>query len=210
MQQIQLHQPEGLAERQMEIEALLADAAVIGNQNRFRDLAREYAEIKPVVACFNEYRKMQDQISPAKEMQKDPDKSLRELATEELHHAQERTGLLELELQRLLLPQDPADNSNIFLEIRAGTGGAEAAVFAANLMRMYTRYAEQQGWKIEVLSPSQSDLSGYKEVIMRVIGTGAYSKLKFESGVHRVQRVPETEAQGRIHTSACTVAVMPE
>jgi peptide chain release factor 1 len=201
---------ESLTERQMEIEALLADATVINNQKRFRDLSREYAEIKPVVACFNEYRKMQEQITSAKEMQKDPDKSLREFAAEELQHAQERSGQMELELQRLLLPKDPADNSNIFLEIRAGTGGEEAALFAANLMRMYTRYAEQQGWKVEVLSASQSDLSGYREVIMRVIGTGAYSKLKFESGAHRVQRVPETEAQGRIHTSACTVAVMPE
>ena len=194
----------------MEIEALLADASVIGSQKRFRDLSREYAEIRPVVTCFNEYRITQEQINSAKEMLKDPDKAMREMAAEELQHAQEHTGRLELELQRLLLPRDPADASNIFLEIRAGTGGEEAALFAANLMRMYTRYAEKQGWKVEVLSASQSDLSGYREIIMRVIGAGAYSKLKFESGAHRVQRVPATEAQGRIHTSACTVAVMPE
>jgi len=194
----------------MEIEALLADAAVITNQKRFRELSREYAEISPVVACFDEYQQTADRIHSAREMLKDPDKSLHELAVEELTEGEARSGRLEMEMQTLLLPRDPADNSNIFLEIRAGTGGEEAALFAATLMRMYTRYAEQQGWKVEVLSASQSDLSGYKEVIMRVIGTGAYSKLKFESGAHRVQRVPTTEAQGRIHTSACTVAVLPE
>ena len=210
MKESLLKKLESLLERHMEIEALLADASIINNQKRFRDLSREYAEIRPVVNCFNEYRKTMEVISSAKEMLQDPDKSLRDLASEELRHAQERSGQLELELQKLLLPQDPADNSNIFLEIRAGTGGEEAALFAANLMRMYARYAELHGWKVEVLSASQSDLSGYKEVIMRVIGGGAYSKLKFESGAHRVQRVPATEAQGRIHTSACTVAVMPE
>jgi len=201
---------ESLQERRMEIEALLADASVISNQKRFRELSREYAEISPVVACFNEYQQTSHRIHSAQEMLKDPDKSLYELAAEELAEGEARSGRLEMDMQKLLLPRDPADNSNTFLEIRAGTGGEEAALFAAVLMRMYTRYAEQQGWKVEVLSASQSDLSGYREVILRVIGTGAYSKLKFESGAHRVQRVPATEAQGRIHTSACTVAVMPE
>ena len=199
-----------LAERRTEIEALLADAGVIANQKRFRELSREYAELGPVVACFHEYVKTAAAISSARELMQDPDQSLRELATEDLHLAQERSGQLEQELQKLLLPRDPADDSNIFLEIRAGTGGEEAALFAADLMRMYTRYAEGRGWKVEVLSVSYSDLSGYREIILRIIGAGAYSRLKFESGAHRVQRVPETEAQGRIHTSACTVAVMPE
>lgn len=201
---------EKLSERQEELHALLSDPSVIGDQNRFREFNKELAEVTPVVNCFNDYLKNKDNLLSAREMMKDDDLEIRELATQELAEAEKNTDLLELELQKLLLPKDPADNSNIFLEIRAGTGGEEAALFSADLMRMYTRYAELQNWKIEILSTAESDLDGYKEVIMRIIGEGAYSRLKFESGAHRVQRVPETESQGRIHTSACTVAVLPE
>ena len=199
-----------LTERVQELDALLADPATINDQKRFRELSREYSEIRPVVMCYRDYLKNLDTINTSREMMNDTDKSLRELAAEELYKAEDDSEKMEMELQRLLLPKDPADDSNLFLEIRAGTGGEEAALFAGNLMRMYMRYAELKGWKIEILSASESDLSGYREVIMRVIGSGAYSRLKFESGAHRVQRVPETEAQGRIHTSACTVAVLPE
>ena len=199
-----------LNERMQELDMLLSDPTVINDQKEFRELSREYAEIRPVVNAYKEYQKNQKNITSAREMQNDPDRSLRELAVEELGAAEQKKSDLEQELQVLLLPRDPADDSNIYLEIRAGTGGEEAALFAANLMRMYTRYAENRGWKIEIMSASESDLEGYREIIMRIIGDGAYSRLKFESGAHRVQRVPETEAQGRIHTSACTVAVLPE
>jgi peptide chain release factor 1 len=201
---------ENLLDRQEELDGLLSDPENINNQNKFRELSQEYAEIRPIVSCFNEYRKTTEEIENAKEMLKDNDKEMQELATEELKQAEEKYEQLDSELQVLLLPKDPADNNNIFLEIRAGTGGEEAALFAGSLMRMYTRYAENRGWKIEHISAAESDLEGYKEVIMRVVGEGAYSRLKFESGAHRVQRVPETESQGRIHTSACTVAVLPE
>jgi peptide chain release factor 1 len=163
-----------------------------------------------VVACFNQYQDNQRTMENAKEMLADQDLELRALAAEELKEAQVRNDELERELMMLLLPKDPADSSNIFLELRAGTGGEEAALFAADLLRMYTRYVELQGWNMEILSSSRAEAGGYKEVIARVVGQGAYSRLKFESGVHRVQRVPETESQGRIHTSACTVAVLPE
>ena len=201
---------EHLSDRMQEIEGLLADPAVIGNQNRFRDLSREYAEIKPIVENYVQYHNTLASIESAREMAADSDRGIREMAEEELATAQERAAELEHELQLLLLPRDPADSGNVFLEIRAGTGGDEAALFAADLMRMYLHYAEKRGWKTEVISSAESELGGYKEVIMRVIGDGAYSRLKFESGAHRVQRVPETESQGRIHTSACTVAVLPE
>ncbi len=202
---------ESLAERMQELDALLADPSTISNQEKFRNLSREYAELRPVVTCFSDYRKNQDDIFSARNMLNEADRDLRQLAEEELQHAQQKNEELELELQRLLLPKDPADQSNIYLEIRAGTGGEEAALFAGVLMRMYSKYSEARGWKIEVMSSSPGDLAGsFREVIMRVIGEGAYSRLKFESGAHRVQRVPETESQGRIHTSACTVAVMPE
>jgi peptide chain release factor 1 len=201
---------ENLSERLQELDGLLADPSIINDQNRFRALSKEHAEVRPVVSCFNEYRINQEHIKSAKEMLKDADKEIRELAVDELKQAEDSNERLETELQRLLLPKDPAENNNIFLEIRAGTGGEEAALFASDLMRMYTRYAELRNWKIEILSSTPSELAGYKEIIMRVIGDGAYSKLKFESGAHRVQRVPETESQGRIHTSACTVAVLPE
>ena len=201
---------EHLAERQLELHALLADPGVIAHQNHFREFSKELAEINPVVGCFNKYRKKLDTIESAHEMQKDADKEMRDLADEEIQMAEAEITLLEVELQKLLLPKDPNDNSNIFLEIRAGTGGEEAALFSGVLMRMYTRYAELRRWSIEILSFTPSDLDGYREIIMRIIGTGAYSRMKFESGAHRVQRVPETESQGRIHTSACTVAVLPE
>jgi peptide chain release factor 1 len=205
-----LHKLDNLSERMQELEALLSDPAVINNQNKFREYAKEHAGIKPVVASFMNYTNNQETITSAKEMMKDGDREFRELAQEELKTAEVENESLEKELQMLLLPRDPADDSNIFLEIRAGTGGEEAALFSATLMKMYTRYAELRGWQIEIMSQTLSDLSGYREVIMRIIGDGAYSRLKFESGAHRVQRVPETESQGRIHTSACTVAVMPE
>jgi peptide chain release factor 1 len=201
---------EYLSDRLQEIEALLADPSVINDQNRFRDLSKEHAEVRPVVDCFKNYRNNLENIDSAKEILKDTDKEIRELAADELKQAEDNSEKYELELQRLLLPTDPNDSNNIFLEIRAGTGGEEAALFAGDLMRMYTKYAELLGWKIEVLSSTPSDLDGYKEIIMRIEGAGAYSRLKFESGAHRVQRVPETESQGRIHTSACTVAILPE
>ena len=201
---------EKLLERQDELEGLLADPEVINNQNKFRELSQEYSEIKPIVVCFNKYTEITKQVKNSNEMLKESDKEIQKLAAEELKKLELESELLENELQFLLLPKDPNDKSNLFLEIRAGTGGEEAALFAGDLMRMYSRYAEFKKWKIEYISVSESDLEGYKEVIMRIIGDGAYSRLKFESGAHRVQRVPETESQGRIHTSACTVAVLPE
>ncbi len=201
---------EQLTERLQEIEGLLAEPAVIGDQNRFRELSREYAEIKPIVGCYGQYQNAQAAIISAQEMAQDGDREIRELAEEELHAAQAKAGELEHELQLLLLPRDPADDGNVFLEIRAGTGGDEAALFVGDLMSMYLNYAEQRGWQTEIISTAASEIGGYKEVIIRIIGQGAYSRLKFESGAHRVQRVPETESQGRIHTSACTVAVLPE
>lgn len=199
---------ENLSERLQEISALLADPDTIADQNRFRALSQEYAELNPVIACFDRYRQTLADMETAEEMLADPD--MREMAEDELRSAKQKTEALETELQQLLLPRDPNDDKNIYLEVRAGTGGDEAAIFAGDLFRMYSRYAEQQGWQVEVMSESEGEHGGYKEIISRVIGRGAYSKLKFESGAHRVQRVPETESQGRIHTSACTVAVMPE
>ena len=201
---------ENLVDRLDEINALLADPGVIGNQNKFRALSQEYAQVNPVVSVFKRYQETLADIDEAQALLNDGDGEMREMAEEELKAATERKQALEEELQVLMLPRDPNDDKNIFLEIRAGTGGDEAAIFAGDLFRMYSRYAEQQGWKLEVLSESEGEHGGYKEIIARVAGDGAYSKLKFESGAHRVQRVPETESQGRIHTSACTVAVMPE
>jgi peptide chain release factor 1 len=199
-----------LLERREEIHALLSDPTVIKDQNYFRDLSKEVSEISPVVEIYECYQKIQQALHEINEMLNDNDEQIRLIAGEEQQQKQSEMDHLEIELQKLLLPKDPADNSNIFLEIRAGTGGEEAALFAADLMRMYTRYTETRGWKMEIISSAPSDLAGYKEIVLRIIGTGAYSRLKFESGAHRVQRVPETESQGRIHTSACTVAVMPE
>ena len=201
---------ENLIDRLQELDALLADPGVITNQNQFRDLSKEYAEIKPVVECFQQYRKNRETMEGAKEMQRDEDAEIRALAEEELVQAQAEDERLENELQCRLLPKDPDDNHNTFLEVRAGTGGDEAALFAGDLMRMYSRYAENQGWHIDIISQNEGEHGGFKEIILRISGQAVYSQLKFESGGHRVQRVPETEAQGRIHTSACTVAIMPE
>jgi peptide chain release factor 1 len=201
---------ETLTERLEEVSALLADPEVIGSQERFRALSREYAELEPLVAAYRRYRDVEAELAAARELQEDADPELRALAAEEVDRASCQREALDGELQRLLLPRDPADERNLFLEVRAGTGGDEAALFAGDLFRMYSRYAEGRGWEVELLSASPGEHGGYREVIGRVIGRGAYSRLKFESGGHRVQRVPETEAQGRIHTSACTVAVLPE
>ena len=201
---------EKLTGRQEELEGLLSDPDIINNQNKFRELSQEYSEIKPIVLCFNNYLDINKNIENSREVLKENDKELQELAIEELKKAEIESKQLENKLQVLLLPKDPNDSNNIFLEIRAGTGGEEAALFSGDLMRMYSSYAEIKKWEVEFISISESDLEGYKEVIMRIIGDGAYSRLKFESGVHRVQRVPETESQGRIHTSACTVAILPE
>lgn len=201
---------EQLVERFEEVNALLSDASVIANQDKFRDLSREFAEIEPVVKCFQAWRQSLDDIETAQELAKDGDADMREMAEEELADARNRSETLDEELQRLMLPKDPNDTKNVFLEIRAGTGGDEAAIFAGDLFRMYSRYAEKRRWQVEALSENEGEHGGYKEIIARVSGDGVYGTLKFESGAHRVQRVPETESQGRIHTSACTVAVMPE
>ncbi len=199
---------ENLVERHEEVAMLLSDPDVIGDQNRFRELSKEYSDLEPVTVTFKNFIVEQDNLDTAKEMLDDPD--MKEMAQDEIKSANAAIEGLEKELQILLLPTDPHDDSNIFLEIRAGTGGDEAAIFAGDLLRMYTRYAETQKWKVEVTSESTGEHGGYREVIARIVGHGAYSKLKFESGAHRVQRVPETESQGRVHTSAATVVIMPE
>jgi peptide chain release factor 1 len=199
-----------LAERHEEIAALLSEPAVISDQQRFRELSKEYARLEPVAADFAAYRRLEAEIAAAREMSEGQDAELRELGSEELASLLARRDAEEQALALHLVPRDPDDDANLFLEIRAGTGGDEAAIFAGDLFRMYSRYAENQGWRVEVLSASEGEHGGYKEIISRVVGRGAYAKLKFESGAHRVQRVPETEAQGRIHTSACTVAVLAE
>ena len=201
---------EKLSERLEELSALLAQPDVINNQARYRALSKEYAELTPVVNNFKDYLRQLAETAAMQSMLKDDDPELRDLAKDELARGEQRQAELELELQRLLLPTDPNDDRNIFLEVRAGTGGDEAAIFAGDLFRMYTRYAERRGWKIEIINENTGEHGGYKEVIAKILGAGAYSRMKFESGVHRVQRVPETEAQGRVHTSACTVAILPE
>jgi peptide chain release factor 1 len=202
------HKLEALAERFEEITALLADADVQNDQNRFRNLGKEYSQLEPVVEKYREFQTLHSEIDESREMLDDPE--MADLAKESIADAQESLKNLEPELQALLIPQDPNDDKNIFLEVRAGTGGAEAALFAADLLRMYLRYAESRGWRSEMISQSEGELGGYKEAVARISGEGVYSKLKFESGTHRVQRVPETESQGRVHTSACTVAILPE
>ena len=201
---------EGLRERFTEVGALLAEPGVASDPSRLRSLAREHAELGPIVECFVQYNTTMDSIEEARELLAGPDLDLRELAREEIDAAERRRTRLESDLKVLLLPADPADSGNVYLEIRAGTGGDEAALFAGDLLRMYLRYGELRGWKSEIVSESPGEHGGYKEVIVRIAGRGVYSRLKFESGGHRVQRVPETESQGRIHTSACTVAVLPE
>ena len=201
---------DNLDERYQEVAALLSDSETIADQNKFRELSKEYAELEPVVKAYIDYRDVINNLKEAKLLLKDSDPDMRAMAQDELAEAESQREPLELDLQRLLLPKDPNDDKNVFLEIRAGTGGDEAAIFSGDLFRMYSRFAEGQRWKVEVISESEGDHGGYKEIITRIVGKGAYSMLKFESGAHRVQRVPETESQGRIHTSACTVAVMPE
>ena len=195
-------------ERLEELDALLSQPEIAGDMDRYRKLTREHADLTPVVALYRQYRQVEADQQSARGMLEDPD--MRELAEAELADGEAKIEQLETALQTALLPRDPNDERNIFLEIRAGTGGDESALFAGNLLRMYTRYAERCGWKVEIVSENPGEVGGYKEVIVRIVGYGAYSRLKFESGGHRVQRVPETESQGRIHTSACTVAVMPE
>ena len=197
-----------LSQRLEELNLLLSSEKATADMDNYRKLSREHAELGPIVEQYHAYRKIESDIAAAQDMATDPD--MREFAQEEIESGKARMETSALELQKLLLPRDPSDERNIFLEIRAGTGGDESALFAGDLFRMYSRYAERQRWKVEVVSASESELGGYKEIIARIEGQGAYSKLKFESGGHRVQRVPETETQGRIHTSACTVAVMPE
>jgi peptide chain release factor 1 len=201
---------EKLDERFEEIGRLLSDAGVISRQNQFRDLSMEYAKLRGVVDRYRHFVSLEGDAAIANEMAAEKDPATRSMGEEELAELTPQIGAEELELQRLLVPKDPQDDANIFLEIRAGTGGDEAALFAGDLLRMYARYAEGQGWSVEVLNESPGEHGGYKEVISRIIGRGAFSLLKFESGTHRVQRVPATEAQGRIHTSACTVAILPE
>jgi peptide chain release factor 1 len=197
-----------LANRLVELDELLAQQNATANMDSYRKMTREHAELQPLVALYHQYHEAQGDIATAQEMLSDPD--MKDFAQEEIETAKARLGELDLELQKMLLPKDENDERNIFLEIRAGTGGDESALFAGDLLRMYTRFAERNRWQVEMVSESSSDLGGYREVIVRIVGQGAYSRLKFESGGHRVQRVPATETQGRIHTSACTVAVMPE
>ncbi len=199
---------EHLSRRLAELDLLLSSETATRDMDDYRKLSREHAEIAPVAALFAAWRKAEAGVHSAQAMLADAE--MKDLAEEEMRACREEMARLEDDLQRALLPSDPNDERNLFLEIRAGTGGDESALFAGDLFRMYARYAERQRWKVEVISQSPSDLGGYKEVILRVVGQGAYSKLKFESGGHRVQRVPATETQGRIHTSACTVAVLPE
>lgn len=199
---------EALHERHEEVQALLGDAGTIADQERFRALSREYAQLSDVSKCFTDWRQVQEDIETAQMMLDDPE--MREMAQEELLDAKARSEEMEQQLQVLLLPKDPDDERNAFVEVRAGTGGDEAALFAGDLFRMYSRYAEARRWRVEIMSANDGEHGGYKEVIAKISGDGVYGRLKFESGGHRVQRVPATESQGRIHTSACTVAVMPE
>jgi peptide chain release factor 1 len=201
---------ESTRDRFEELSGLLADPDTIANQNRFRDLSREYARLEPTVRLFREYEKLEADIRAAEEMSNDSDAEIREMGQDELDSLSERHSALLAELQKSLIPPDPHDDSNIYLEIRAGTGGDEAAIFAGDLHRMYTRYAESHRWPMEIITAREGEHGGYKEIICRISGNGIYARLKFESGAHRVQRVPATESQGRIHTSACTVAVLPE
>ena len=201
---------EELVERHEDLAHSLSDPEVIGDQDKFRRMSQEYAQLESLSADYRAWRALVDEIADLEEMENSDEAELREMAEVELDDARERLVGLEAALRKHLIPRDPNDNANLYLEIRAGTGGDEAALFAGDLLRMYSSYAEKQGWQVEILSASEGEHGGYKEVISRLIGTGAFSRLKFESGAHRVQRVPATESQGRIHTSACTVAVLPE
>ncbi|MBW2474188.1 MAG: peptide chain release factor 1 [Deltaproteobacteria bacterium] len=205
-----LNKLEEVADRFREVEGLLSEPTVVNDQNRYRALTKEHAELVDVVGRYERYCQIRQEIAGSQELLKDPDPDVREMANAEVADLESEKNALEAQLKLMLLPKDPNDTRNVILEVRAGTGGDEAALFAGDLFRMYTRYAENQGWKVELLSSAESEAGGFKEVIAMITGKGAYSRFKYESGTHRVQRVPETEAQGRIHTSACTVAVLPE
>jgi len=197
-----------LSDRIKELNTLLSSETITNDMDHYRKITKEHSDITPIVDEYHAYKKNEDNLNEAQSMLSDPE--MKEFAQEEIEQCKLKLVTIEDNLQKLLLPKDPSDEKNIFLEIRAGTGGDESALFAGDLFRMYSRYTERQGWKMEIVSSSESEVGGYKEIIMKIIGQGAYSKLKFESGGHRVQRVPDTETQGRIHTSACTVAVLPE
>lgn len=199
-----------LLERQEELSALLSDASIINDQLRFSTLSKEYAQLEPLVHTFQKFRDTEQQLEETQSLLADADAELKSIVQEELQDLSAVLETLEASLQTLLLPNDPDDARNVFLEIRAGTGGDEAAIFSGDLFRMYANFADQQGWRVEIISESDGDHGGYKEIIARIIGQNVYSQLKFEAGAHRVQRVPTTESQGRIHTSACTVAILPE
>ncbi|MCZ0925572.1 peptide chain release factor 1 [Vreelandella janggokensis] len=201
---------DSFADRFEELSMLLSDPEVIQDQQRFRDYSREYAELDELVGAWQRYRRIENDIDAAQQLSQDSDPEIRELAEMEIDDGRGQLDALDAELKRLLVPKDPDDGRGVYLEVRAGTGGDEASLFAGDLFRMYSRYAEKRGWRVEVVSASHGEQGGYKEIISRVKGDGVYARLKFESGAHRVQRVPATESQGRIHTSACTVAVMPE
>lgn len=203
-------QLESVGERFEEIAGLLADPDIIADQEQFRNLSKEYARVEPVVALFKKYQILVDDIDAAEEMANDSDAEVRQMGKDELVGLSEQREIVLLQLQKSLIPPDPHDDSNVFLEIRAGTGGDEAAIFAGDLFRMYSRYVEKSGWALEVISAREGEHGGFKEIISRITGNSIFARLKFESGAHRVQRVPATESQGRIHTSACTVAVLPE
>ena len=197
-----------LSDRIQELNTLLSSESITNDMDQYRKITKEHSDITPIVDEYLAYKKNEVNLNEAQAMLSDPE--MKEFAQEEIEQCKLKLVSIEDNLQKLLLPKDPNDEKNIFLEIRAGTGGDESALFAGDLFRMYSRYTERQGWKMEIVSSSESEVGGYKEIIMKIIGQGAYSKLKFESGGHRVQRVPDTETQGRIHTSACTVAVLPE
>lgn len=201
---------EGLVERFEEVQALLSDPETIANQEKFLALSKEFKRLEEVTKVFHQYQEAENDFATAEEMLKDDDPDMREMAQEEFKEAKKTLEDVGDDLQILLLPRDPNDDNNCFVEIRAGAGGDEAAIFTGDLYRMYSRYCEKQGWKIEVMNLSESEQGGFKEVIFKILGDGVYGQMKFESGGHRVQRVPETESQGRVHTSACTVVVMPE
>ncbi|TRY29338.1 peptide chain release factor 1 [Aliiglaciecola sp. M165] len=210
MKQSVISKLETLIERFEEVQALLSNAEIIADQDKFRALSKEYSQLEDVVKAFKQYQQAQEDLESAQEMMQEDDAEMREMAQEEYKSAKADIESLENELQILLLPRDPNDDSNCFIEIRAGAGGDEAAIFAGDLFRMYSRFVETQGWRLELINASEGEHGGYKEVVANIVGDGAYGVMKFESGGHRVQRVPETESQGRIHTSACTVAVLPE
>lgn len=201
---------EQMNERFQEVGRLLSEATVIADQNQFKALSKEYAQLEPIASCYQEYLKAQENLKSVLELEDSDDKEMADMAREEKDAAETLVANLDEQLQVHLIPKDPDDQRNIYLEVRAGTGGDEAAIFAGDLFRMYSRYAETQRWQVEIISESHGEHGGYKEIIARVSGQQVYARLKFESGTHRVQRVPETESQGRVHTSACTVAILPE